>query len=216
MTQVYLVGSGGIFAESVIPVENEVIVGRDPKVCQLVYPGTNREVSGVHCKIQNSNGMITITDLGSTNGTFLKSGEKLSPNTPYTLQGGQGFYLGNRDNIFVIRMEEVVPQMGRELVVQPVQAAAQPKQNRGALGIVVAIAIVAVGLIAVIAIGSINKARLDVQQAQQEAEWGVERARQQMEIELMEQELYDEQNKGLLEKVFDVGDDLIDTVSQFF
>ena len=89
-------------------VENEILIGRDASVCQLVYPSGDRTISSVHCKVQCVNGMVQITDMGSTNGTFLDTGARLAPHTPQTMQSGQGFYLGDKSNSFAIRVQEDV------------------------------------------------------------------------------------------------------------
>ncbi len=106
MKKVYLVGRSGIHGNKELPVENEIIIGRDAAVCQLVYPSSERGISSVHCKVSNINGTVQITDLGSTNGTFLDTGVRLAPQAGQVLQSGQGFYLADRGNSFAIRIQD--------------------------------------------------------------------------------------------------------------
>lgn len=106
MRKVYLVGRSGIHGNKEILVENEILMGRDAAVCQLVYPSSDRGISSVHCKIQNVNGAVQITDMGSTNGTFLDTGVRLAPHAPQVLQSGQGFYLGDKMNTFAVRVQD--------------------------------------------------------------------------------------------------------------
>ena len=106
MSKVYLVGRGGIHGNKEIFIENEIILGRDAAVCQLVYPSSANIISSVHCKVQYLNGQVLVTDMGSTNGTFLDTGVRLAPHVAQALQSGQGFYLGDKTNAFAIRIQE--------------------------------------------------------------------------------------------------------------
>lgn len=106
MKRVYLVGRSGIHGNKELPVESEIIIGRDAAVCQLVYPSSERNISSVHCKVSNINGTVQITDMGSTNGTFLDTGVRLAPHAGQVLQSGQGFYLADRNNAFAIRVQD--------------------------------------------------------------------------------------------------------------
>lgn len=107
MRNVYILGRAGAHANEKIPVQDELIIGRDNKMCQLVYPGSEKNISGVHCKIQEINGNICLIDLDSTNGTFFQDGTRLSPNMPRTMRSGDGFYLGSRENSFDLFVEEI-------------------------------------------------------------------------------------------------------------
>lgn len=99
----YLVGTSGVHIRQEIPLDGEVIIGRDASICQLVYPSTDKGVSGVHCKVKCIGGVVQIQDMGSTNGTFLDSGIRLTPNVPQIIEAGQGFYLADRGNAYVIK-----------------------------------------------------------------------------------------------------------------
>ena len=57
------------------------------------YGAVNRGVSRVHCQLEFENGSIIVTDLGSTNGTFV-GGIRLEPNEPHVLQRGQELVIG--------------------------------------------------------------------------------------------------------------------------
>ena len=105
MKKVYLVGRSGIHGNKELLVENEILLGRDASVCQLIYPSNEKGISSVHCKIQNINGAVQLTDMGSTNGTYLDTGVRLAPHSSQTLQSGQGFYLGDKNNSFAIRVQ---------------------------------------------------------------------------------------------------------------
>jgi hypothetical protein len=57
------------------------------------YEALKRGVSRVHAVIQNHGSILTLTDLGSTNGTLL-NGEKLSPNKPRIIKSNDEIRLG--------------------------------------------------------------------------------------------------------------------------
>ncbi len=105
MQRLWLVGCSGIFEDTEREVEQEITIGRNAEVCQLVYPETARGISGIHCRIQNTENGIFITDLGSTNGTFLSDGTRLMSGRPQMVSAGQGFYLGSRENGFEIKAQ---------------------------------------------------------------------------------------------------------------
>lgn len=111
MRNVYLLGRSGVHANEKLLLEGELIIGRDPQMCQLIYPESEKKISGVHCKVQEINGNICVIDLNSTNGTFFQDGTRLIPDMPRTIIGGQGFYLGNRENFFDVVVEENTDSM---------------------------------------------------------------------------------------------------------
>ncbi|MEL6524583.1 MAG: FHA domain-containing protein, partial [Chloroflexota bacterium] len=53
----------------------------------------DRGVSRVHAQLHYEGGKVFITDLGSTNGTFV-SNERLEPKTPTVLRKGDELLLG--------------------------------------------------------------------------------------------------------------------------
>lgn len=101
---VKLAGMSGYFQGQSMPVsQTPLIIGRDPAVCNAVYPQNTQGVSGVHCKIEAVNGKILLTDLGSSYGTYLENGTKLQANVPQEIRRGERFYLADRINLFQIR-----------------------------------------------------------------------------------------------------------------
>lgn len=62
----------------------------------------NKMISRVHCCVDRSGNQFTITDLGSTNGTFL-NGNRLSPNQPQAMKNGDILRLAN--SIFQVILE---------------------------------------------------------------------------------------------------------------
>ena len=78
---------------------NYVVLGRAPSKCDIVLHQSYSLVSGVHCQIACYNGYVTVTDLGSTNGTFV-NGAALAPQQPFTAQNGAMIYLANSNCAF--------------------------------------------------------------------------------------------------------------------
>jgi hypothetical protein len=105
-------GISGHFAGMQIKLDgNPVIIGRDPHVCQLVFPSGTKGVSRAHCKIHfnvrsDGGGSWSLEDCGSTEGTFLDSGERLKPGQPRSLHAHDRFYLSDRDTMFEVKLRE--------------------------------------------------------------------------------------------------------------
>lgn len=57
------------------------------------YGAVERGVSRKHCQLRFEDGQLMVTDLGSSNGTFL-SGARLEPHESYTLRKGEELLLG--------------------------------------------------------------------------------------------------------------------------
>lgn len=155
---IFLLGTCGTHNNQTIPIDDEIIMGRDTSLCQLVFPTSEKAISGVHCKIQNIDGTIQLTDMGSTNGTFLDTGVRLVPHVPQILLDGQGFYLGDKSNSFQIQMEAVGKQCDSNRELQhnshaeqrENQKEAQKEPQKESSGIGISIATLAAGIISVI------------------------------------------------------------------
>lgn len=83
-----------------------VTIGRNSAGCEIVYKEGTPGVSGKHCTVcyDSGNGQFTVTDLGSSYGTFLSNGMKLTPNTPVNLKSGDSFYVGDKANILKVEV----------------------------------------------------------------------------------------------------------------
>jgi pSer/pThr/pTyr-binding forkhead associated (FHA) protein len=73
----------------------------------LVFPAESASVSKRHCTVRwdAPRGVFVLEDLGSTNGTFLASGERLTPHVPRDLRPGERFYIGDLRNQFEVALE---------------------------------------------------------------------------------------------------------------
>lgn len=83
-----------------------VIIGRSPSDCTIVFKEGTPGVSGKHCSVYyNSDANVfTLTDLGSSYGTFLGNGMKLTANSPINLKSGDIFYIGEKTNILKVEV----------------------------------------------------------------------------------------------------------------
>ncbi len=103
-----LKGVAGYYAGNALEMGPEAFaIGRDSKAANLVFPPNTDSVSRRHCTIRYDGGKkkFLLEDCGSTNGTFLKSGEKIEPGRTHELSTGDQFYLGNVENMFEVRLE---------------------------------------------------------------------------------------------------------------
>ena len=84
-----------------------VQIGRDTAVCRLVYQEGTPGVSARHCQIyfDRREGVFVVTDLGSTYGTFLADGQRLTPDTPVKLPPKSAIYLGEAANTVCLEVE---------------------------------------------------------------------------------------------------------------
>ncbi|KAK3015525.1 hypothetical protein RJ639_005773 [Escallonia herrerae] len=80
-----------------------VTVGRVPEKADLVIPVAT--VSGVHARIQKKEGSLLITDLNSTNGTFIDD-KRLSPDVAATIPPGSSITFGDV-NLAIFRVSKL-------------------------------------------------------------------------------------------------------------
>ena len=87
--------------------QGKVVIGRDPAACNIVFDRNAPGISGRHCQVaydQNEDCFL-ITDLGSSYGTFLGNGKKLTVNVTEKMATGDTFYLCDNANRFVVSKE---------------------------------------------------------------------------------------------------------------
>lgn len=83
-----------------------VMIGRGGN-CGMRFPQDAPGVSGSHCMVQWNEGTrdFIVTDLNSSYGTFLMTGQKMTPNVPYRLRAGDKFYLADQNNVIAMELE---------------------------------------------------------------------------------------------------------------
>ena len=85
----------------------KVVIGRDPAACNIVFDKNTPGISGRHCQVvyEPNEDCFVITDLGSSYGTYLGNGKKLTANVAEKLSAGDTFYLCDNANRFVVTKE---------------------------------------------------------------------------------------------------------------
>lgn len=98
-----LICEKGILAGRTFTVGSGVIIGRNTEKCSVCFPLDAKGISGVHCEIRKTANGYEIIDRGSSYGTTLGNGQKLSPNVPVFLPSGTYFSLGGMEQMFRIK-----------------------------------------------------------------------------------------------------------------
>ena len=93
----------GLLAGRSFPIGASVIIGRNTQKCGICFPVDAKGVSGVHCEIRRSANGYEIIDLGSSYGTTLGSGQKLTANVPVAIPNGTYFMVGSAEQLFQIK-----------------------------------------------------------------------------------------------------------------
>jgi len=93
---------GGYLNGRIYPIPPEgITVGREPDN-HIRYPMQTPGISRHHIQLFWKDGQLFLVDLGSSNGTFLKTTGRISPKQPVPLNPGDIFYLGEKINGFEI------------------------------------------------------------------------------------------------------------------
>lgn len=98
--------AGHFSGQNIELVEGTLIIGRDPRLAQLVYPLSSEEISRKHCTVRfDDKTQKFVVEDSSSNGTFLSSNQRLDPGKPYYLNPGERFYLADPKEVFEVKME---------------------------------------------------------------------------------------------------------------
>lgn len=98
-----LICEKGVLAGRTYSIGNGVVIGRNPQQCNVCFPVDAKGVSGTHCSINKTANGFEIVDLGSSYGTTLGSGQKLTPNVPVFLPSGTYIMVGGSEQVFQIK-----------------------------------------------------------------------------------------------------------------
>ncbi|MEO6742035.1 MAG: FHA domain-containing protein [Chthoniobacteraceae bacterium] len=138
--------------------EETLTIGRAP---DNIFPIDDVSVSSHHAQIAPSAGIFLLKDLGSTNGTMV-NGTDLQPETEYTLKAGDRIRFGHVDSIFDPEHADANAQALPANVERSVTPAAKsmkpsnfmnasPFQKRTTKKDTVGIAVMGVGILAIVA-----------------------------------------------------------------
>lgn len=94
----------GAYAGKTLPLESNrsFTLGRVKGKCDVPLPECG-SISALHCAVAYANGVLTVTDLGSTNGTRV-DGRQLAPNRPTTVGDGSEVTLGGSQCAFRVHL----------------------------------------------------------------------------------------------------------------
>lgn len=84
-----------------------ITLGRDQARCNVVFDANAPGISSCHCSVYYDAGSdcFMLTDNGSSYGTFLGNGKKLTATVAEKLSAGDSFYLADPGNRFVVTKE---------------------------------------------------------------------------------------------------------------
>jgi len=102
-----IIGVAGKFAGKAFSLPQQgVIMGRDSASCEFVFPESTQGISRNHCRVvfNPQTRMFVLYDLGSSYGTFLGTGVRVSQGQPMALRPGDEFYLASRANLFRVSL----------------------------------------------------------------------------------------------------------------
>ena len=139
-------GLSGQYANQVFPINGQMVFGRNVASCNVLFPDDTKGISRMHCKVEMDGDTITITDLGSSYGTFV-NGSKLQPYAPRKLNPGDTFYLGDKNNLF--SLTGAPAPAAAPVVEEPVVAQNNPEDKSLLIAGIVLGAVVIIGLIVV-------------------------------------------------------------------
>lgn len=106
-----LLATAGPLVNALFPIENRITFGRDPALCNVVFPAGTVGVSRRHCVMERHLNELFLMDLNSSAGTFLQNGQRLQPNQWVKITNG--FYLGSPNVMFSVQ------QIGNPQPVSP-------------------------------------------------------------------------------------------------
>lgn len=98
-----LLATNGPLANALFPLERRITFGRDPALCNVVFPSGTPGVSRRHCVLEPHSDGMYLMDLGSSSGTFLQNGQRLQPNQ--WVKVSDNFCLGSPNVMFAIQRD---------------------------------------------------------------------------------------------------------------
>lgn len=104
VTQARTIGRTGKYSGATFPVQEELVFGRDPAVCNVVFDANSPNISSKHCtlKFLPDGNVFLLEDHQSSNGTFTKDG-RLGAGKSIVLNSGDFFYMASRENQFIVK-----------------------------------------------------------------------------------------------------------------
>ena len=106
--------------------KGKVVIGRDPATCNIVFDKNTPGISGRHCQVvyDPNEDCFIITDLGSSYGTFLGNGKKLTANVAEKIV--------DRGHLLPVRQRQ--PVCGEQGVTRYGRVLFKKRKNPGSVG----------------------------------------------------------------------------------
>ena len=96
-------GVSGQYDGYSFPIEGgtQIVIGKDPAVCNIIIDPKYQTVSRKHCSVffDSQSNQYKVTDF-SSNGTFVEGGVRIASKVPTVLNPGTVINIGNTDNLF--------------------------------------------------------------------------------------------------------------------
>lgn len=100
-----IAAAGGPYNGAVFSLDNIITVGRDPALCNIVFPSYCNHVSRRHCSIKCLFGKLYVFDHNSTAGTFLINGQRIQPGM--WVEVNMPFYIASPEYKFLLQKQAV-------------------------------------------------------------------------------------------------------------
>lgn len=97
--------AGGPYSGAVFGLEDIVTIGRDPALCNIVFPAYCNHVSRRHCSVKCLFGRFYVFDHNSTAGTFLINGQRIQPGI--WVEVNMPFYIASPEYKFLLQKQVV-------------------------------------------------------------------------------------------------------------
>ncbi len=101
VTEYYLCGIAGCVKDMSVKIKDKVTVGRSPDM-DVVIPADTKGISREHCKVELQGEEVLLTDLNSSQGTFL-NGKRIPKATPVKLKENSEIFLGSDRHGFALK-----------------------------------------------------------------------------------------------------------------
>lgn len=103
-TRARTIGRTGKYRGATFPVQEKLVFGRDPAVCNVVFDANSLNISSKHCtlKFLPEGNVFLLEDHQSSNGTFTKDG-RVRAGKGTVMSSGDFFYITSRENQFVVK-----------------------------------------------------------------------------------------------------------------
>lgn len=91
----------GMYAEGSFLLDEPIVLGRDPKSCNITFDNEAKGISRVHCRVSVENQKVFLEDMGSSYGTMVNGCLQIKPHERVQMGIGDRFTIGKRETFVV-------------------------------------------------------------------------------------------------------------------